>query len=170
MQVNYNSYSHFLSGEDWLEYVAAPFATHHEEPPAFAFVVPLTQAPASEVPTFAKPQGNIGFSNNSQSGCSMSKTEIILIKKGRRKGLALDLGRRKVNAKVSLPTPDAPPKYSSIPHPLSELKGAALPLEASRVDTERAIASFSISAKSKTSVKVSTLLPKQLLISLARSL
>ena len=71
-------------------------------------------------------------------------------KKGKHKGLVLDLRRHRLNSRVSLPTPTAPPKYSTIPHPLLKLKGSALPPEASREDRERAIASFSSSVTKDT--------------------
>ena len=97
-----------VGGDDWEEYLSAPHATYHEEPPAFAFVVPMTQGPTFEVPTFVKPQGNNEYFLNSQSGYNFSESEKIVIKKGKPKGLVLDLRRHKLNTRASLPTPTAP--------------------------------------------------------------
>ena len=65
-------------------------------------------------------------------------------KSGKRKGVILDLKRRK-RRKVRLPQDNAKQKYSSDPHPLMRLSRLALPVNASSDMTERAVGAFSSS-------------------------
>ena len=68
---------------------------------------------------------------------------FIRIRSGKRKGLLLDLKKRKM--KGGLPQNNAKPKYSSVPHPLMRLSRSALPSNASYEMTERAVGVFSTS-------------------------
>ena len=76
----------------------------------------------------------------------------VLITSGKRKGLLIDLRRRKANRAPKLNTPpkdNAPPKYSKKPHPMFKLSRSALPREASLQDLARAESMLSCSVTRK---------------------
>ena len=78
---------------------------------------------------------------------------LVHIKKGKRKGLVIDLAKRKA---PKIPTPTAKPKYSKSPHPLMRLSRLALPVGVSPNLMEKAVEIFSTSVTSETQSNYAT--------------
>ena len=74
---------------------------------------------------------------------------FIEIRRGKRKGLILDLERRKKKQCV-LPLANAVPKYSTTPHPLMRLSRLALPAGSDSTTLESAVEKFSASVTKDT--------------------
>ena len=129
---------HVTTAQEWEPYLKNPTIARSSKVP-YSFVVSTTKKPQ-----FAKPSGEtcshvpaVGIRN---------QASLIKITQGKRKGLVLDLDRRrKYEKRVVLPQDTAPAKYNPEPHPLLELERNALPPETSEEIFKRAKENFSAS-------------------------
>ena len=80
---------------------------------------------------------------------------FVKIRRGKRKGIVLDLERRK-KSKLNLPVATGKPKYSTIPHPLMRLSRLALPEDSSPDLVEKAVEKFSASVTQNTQAGYAT--------------
>ena len=126
---------------NWDEYIQSPISMGPRVLVPYCFVVPVSQEP-----NFSRPSGMCPLPHASMPGTDGSRKSVLVIRHGKRDGFRLDLSKRKAGnsrARTKLPVNSAPPKYSSIPHPLLELDRQALPTEASQEEVARAVANFS---------------------------
>ena len=139
---------------EWDQYMANPNTVETMLPPPFLFAVPFSKD-AVFTPATGKPQYI-----NLQPGTNLeSNTEYVVINKGKRKGLVINLARRKAKpskSPVNLPINSAPSKYCSVPHPLMRLDKNALPNEASEQEISTAVATFSCSVTRDTQAGYAT--------------
>ena len=140
------------TGEDWLEYLEAPFPVLPETTVAYSFVYPTCIDAVS-----VQLSGESQSSNISSQMVPTGSHETIIINSGKRKGFELDLDRRRNAARInSLPKSTAPPKYCAVPHPLMKLSRSALPAEATDLEWENAVSKFSCSVSKETQNKYAT--------------
>ena len=123
----------FTSGEDWQEYWKEPHRVLPDHWVDFSMVVCEEENPTFQAPnkgSFVIFKLVLGLA---LLGCS----NIVEINSGPRKGLILDLDRRKDGRNI--PKNKAPAKYSSTPHPMFKLSSSALPPQASAEHVAREV-------------------------------
>ena len=152
----------YAQSDNWERWLKAPCRLYPETKCNVNLIVPRT-----EQPIFVQPTGNemltfysFVLKTNVDTGSDYQQNgNVITISQGKRKGFQLDLGLRRAKAarkdKVS-PIDSAPPKYSSVPHPLLKLSRTALPAEVSEDHYERAVANFSCSVTKKVQTNYAT--------------
>ena len=128
--------SHFKAAADYDGYIENPVSAKAEKT-KFAFVV--------------ESEANPNFTSKSGGSAQSNSANSITIWGGKRKGLVIDIERRKRARKcVSIPQPTAPPKFSTLPHPLLRLSRAALPAETPEEIYDKAVGHFSASVSHNT--------------------
>ena len=133
--------NHFKSLEDFTKYMESPVLAKGERV-KYQFV--FKTAPN---PLFTDISGEPSSILPSDKGSA----KLVTIWGGKRKGLVIDLERRKRARKsLKLPEPTAPPKFSTTPYPSLKLSRLALPPETPREDYERAVGNFSASISQNT--------------------
>ena len=128
--------NHFKTVEDFTEYMKNPVLAKGErmkypfiyESVAHPVFVNVTGEPSSGIPT------------------NQSSANFVTIWRGKRKGVVIDLDRRKrARGNKILPKPTAPPKFSTNPNPLLKLSRSVLPVETPLDLYEEAVGNFSAS-------------------------